>query len=91
LFLLEAELASVCGRNAKAYEKYTCAIAMTAHSGFRMMDALANERAARHLLSRGEVLNAEQYFRRACSSYDEWGGKAKLERLQGEVDLIYRA
>jgi predicted ATPase len=91
LFLLEAELASVCGQNAKAYEKYTCAIAMTAHSGFLMMDALANERAARHLLAIDEVLDAEPYFRRACSSYGEWGGKAKLVRLQAEVDSIYRA
>jgi predicted ATPase len=91
LFLLEAELASVSGQNAKAYEKYVCAIAMTAHSGFRMMDALANERAARHLLAVGEVLDAEPYFRRACSSYDDWGGKAKLVRLQAEVDSIYCA
>jgi predicted ATPase len=91
LFLLEAELASVCGQNAKAYEKYTCAIAMTAHSGFLMMDALANERAARHLLAIDEVSDAEPYFRRACSSYDELGGKAKLVRLQAEVDSIYRA
>jgi hypothetical protein len=91
LFLLQAELASVYGQNAKAYEKYTCAIAMTAHSGFLMMDALANERAARHLLAIDEVLDAEPYFRRACSSYDEWGGKAKLVRLQAEVDSIYGA
>lgn len=91
LFLLEAELASVCGQNAKAYEKYVSAIAMTAHSGFLMMDALANERAARHLLGIGDVLDAEPYFRRACSSYEEWGGKAKLVRLQAEVESIYSA
>jgi predicted ATPase len=90
LFLLQAEVASVCGKNTKAYEKYACAVAMTAHSGFLMMDALANERAARHLLAIGEVLDAEPYFRRACSSYDKWGGKAKLVRLQAEVDAIYR-
>jgi hypothetical protein len=63
LFLLEAELASVCGQNAKAYEKYTCAMAMTAHSGFLMMDALANERAARHLLAIDRLIQRRELAR----------------------------
>jgi predicted ATPase len=91
LFLLEAELECVFGRNAKAYEKYTCAIALAADSKFLMMHALANERAARHLMAIGSVAQAEPFFRKACLSYDEWGGKAKLERLQAEVESIYRS
>jgi hypothetical protein len=54
-----------------------------------MTGALANERAARHLMAIGEVSAAEPYFRNACSSYETWGGKAKLVRLQAEVDSIY--
>jgi hypothetical protein len=55
------------------------------------MDALANERAARHLLAIGEVSAAEPYFRVACLNYEKWGGKAKVVRLQEEVDSIYHA
>jgi hypothetical protein len=54
-----------------------------------MIGALANERAARHLLAIGEVSTAEPYFRKSCSSYEKWGGKAKLVRLQAEVDSLY--
>lgn len=89
LFLLEAELASVSGKNDKAYEKYTCAIALAADSKILMMHAVANERAARHLLAIGKSAAAEPYFHKACASYEEWKGMAKVKQLQAEIDSIY--
>jgi predicted ATPase len=88
LFFLEAELASVCNEAPKAFQKYVCAIALAGESNFLMIHALANERVARHLVGIGSVEQAEVFFRKACTSYAEWGGKAKAVRLQAEVDRI---
>jgi hypothetical protein len=88
-FLLEAELASVCGKGAKAFEKYTGAIALAKENCFLFNQALANERTARFFVARGKLSDAAHYFRQACLLYDEWGGKAKVERLRAEVDSLY--
>jgi len=89
LFLLEAQIASVTGKNAKAYEKYTCSIALAKDSGFLFMHAFANEHAGRHLYQLGDLHAAAPYFRKACSSYEEWGGKAKYKQLLAEVERMY--
>jgi hypothetical protein len=88
-FLLEAELASVCGKEAKAFEKFTCAIALAKENGFLFDHALANERTARFFVARGKLSDAAHYFRQACLLYGEWGGKAKVERLRSELDSLY--
>jgi hypothetical protein len=88
-FLLEAELASVRGKEAKAFEKYTCAIALAKDNGFLVNHALANERTARFFVARGKLSDAAHYFRQACLLYDEWGGKAKVERLRSELVSLY--
>ena len=90
-FLLEAELASVCGKEAMAFEKYTGAITLAKENGFLFNHALANERTARFFVARGKLSDAAHYFRQACLLYDEWGGKAKVERLRTEVDSLYDA
>jgi hypothetical protein len=51
-----------------------------------MIHALANERLVRHLVGIGSVEQADLFFRKACTSYAKWGGKAKVVRLQAEVD-----
>jgi hypothetical protein len=87
--LLEAELASVYRNEAKAFEKFTCAIALAKENGFLFNHALANERTARFFVARHKLSDAAHYFRQACLLYDEWGAKAKVERLRAEVDFLY--
>lgn len=88
MFLLDAELASVCGKDAKAFEKYMCAIALAKENRFLLIEALANERTARFFVSRGKLVDAAPFFHRACSVYEVWGGHAKADRLRAEVDTL---
>lgn len=88
-FLLQAEYASVSGKNAQAYEKYVCAGALANDSGYGMVKALANECAARHLFALGEKTSAATYFKKACTCYEEWGAKAKLEHLESEMKKMF--
>lgn len=81
--LLQAELLSVLGKTREATKNYICSIALARESGFLFDHALANERAGRHLCKIGE--SSVSYFRAACTSYEEWGGSAKSERLLKEV------
>jgi predicted ATPase len=90
-FLIEAELASVKGQNARAREKYYAAIAISRDSGGSFMRALSTERAARHFLTAGggDTTVALPYFEQACKFYKEWGGLAKVSRLQQEIKALY--
>jgi predicted ATPase len=88
-YLLEAELASVCGDGAKAVEKYISAIAVAKEMQFLQIRALANERLARHYVYRGHVAEAAPYFREAITLYTEWSGHAKARRLAAEVEALY--
>ena len=88
-FLIEAELASVKGQNARAREKFYAAITMSRDSGI-FMRALSNERAARHFLTvGGDTPSALPYFEQACKFYKAWGGLAKVTRLQPEMNALY--
>lgn len=88
-FLLEAELAAVYGQEAKAFEKYVCAIALAKDNRLLFIEALANERCAKFLVARGKLSDAELYFRHALALYDEWGGKAKVDSLRADVESLY--
>jgi len=88
-FLLEAELASVCGDDAKAVENYLCAIALAKEMKFLCIQAIANERMARHYVSRRNLTEAAPFFRRAIALFTEWDGHAKVERLTAEVEALY--
>jgi histidine kinase len=90
VFLLEGELASVCGRADMAYGKFTCAIELAEGRGFLYLHALANERVGHHFLALGQKTEAKPFFRAACSVYDEWGAKAKVRQLEAELDGIYQ-
>lgn len=84
--LIEAELASIKKQNDTAYEKFICAIGLT-HGNFSY-HALANELLAQHLLRIGETERALPFFRKSIAAYYNWGGKAKAERLEREVDEL---
>jgi len=89
LQLLKAEYASVCKKDDEAYSHYVCAIAMAKDSGFLQSTALACERTALHLYGIGKKADARPFFDQSCQYYQEWGGKAKLEQLQKEMDILY--
>ena len=88
-FLLEAELASLLGKNKKAYEKFTASTALAVDAKFRMVEALTHERCGRHLYAIGNESLSGASFQKAISKYEEWGAKAKLTRLEKEVEDLF--
>jgi hypothetical protein len=97
LCLVQAELASVRGDNGQAMLNYVMAISLTKQVENTFEYALANERTARHILGAtpGDVDDpraaARRYFQTALEAYGAWGGKAKVERLQSEMETLYMA
>ena len=89
IFLLEAELASLQGRNSRARAKYMCAIALAQHTGLGLMIGLANERFARHHFALGNYEEARSFFDVACNSYREWGGMGKHDLLRSEINDLF--
>jgi hypothetical protein len=87
-FLLQAELASVCGDDCKAVENFVCAISLSREMKFLHIQALANERMARHYIARNNVAEAIPFFLEAITLYTEWNGYAKVERLRSEVEIL---
>jgi predicted ATPase len=83
-FLLKAELAAVRGQEAKAYELYTCAIALAHDNGFTHIQAMANERCARFFITHKKSADAILYFRQAVTLYEEWGATRKVNQLLEE-------
>jgi len=90
-FLLQAQLASLQGKNKKAYEKYTAASALASDSGFRMVEAMTHEHAGRHLFAIGDESLSAASFRKALSCYEEWGAKAKHAHLQDEIRKLFQS
>lgn len=88
-FLLEAELASLQGKNKRAYEKYTASTALAVDASFRMVEAMSHEHVGRHLFSTGEEALAAASFRKALDCYEAWGAKAKLQHLEDEVHEMF--
>ena len=88
-FTLEAEFASFCGQPDKAYEKFTCAIALAKDAGNLHIQAIAEERLGYHLLRLDQKESAEASLRRAIQLYDEWQGRAKARSLEKKVNSIF--
>jgi energy-coupling factor transporter ATP-binding protein EcfA2 len=88
LFLLEAELASVQDRRDKAFEKYTCAMAMSREAGRPLMEAQAAEFAGKHLW-RLDDGRAKLYMERSCEAYKEAGVLAKVAEIRREISKWY--
>jgi hypothetical protein len=91
LCLVQAELASVHRDNGQAMLHYVMAISLTKQVENTFEFALANERAARHILGTGDAPGAARYFKAALEAYQTWGGEAKVDRLRAEMETLYTA
>jgi hypothetical protein len=89
LFLLEAEYASVTGRNDVAIKKYICAVGMAKDAGFPMYAALGYELWARHLHRTGDRPQARAYLLESCRLNREVGILRKVERLEAEIQQLF--
>ncbi|MEW5769972.1 MAG: diguanylate cyclase [Pseudomonadota bacterium] len=87
-YLMEAELARLDGTHEAALARYDAAIGAARESGFLRDEAMACERAARHLLARGHALAAEGYLRGAHRLYDRWGARRKVAILEQEFPVL---
>lgn len=81
LALLDAEIARIEGRELAAMQFYEIAITAARQQGYINDEALANELTARYYLSRGNERIASVYLMDARKSYESWGAKAKVDRL----------
>jgi len=88
-FLVEAELASVLGKPEKAYEKYTCAIALAKDAGILWMIAMAHECLGHHFYRNGQIEKSRAAFDTACDFYNEWGGKAKAAHVKRKIVSLF--
>jgi len=87
--LVEAELASVRGRDAAAERAFERAAEEAQHQGFVHEEALARERAGLHYLERGRETLAATYLREALMAYGAWGARSKVSALRREhADLL---
>ena len=88
--LLQAELAAVEGRQDKAMQHYTCAIALSKASRNIFVQGLSNERAGRYCFL---VLNqpnlAMTYFNAALLAYGDWKAHRKVDHLQAEIKSMF--
>lgn len=82
--LMQAELARLDGRIDPAQRLYEEAIDAAHASKFRRDEAMANEMAARHLISAERRKAAEGYLRASWRLYDRWGARRKVQQLEEE-------
>ena len=85
LFLVEAELYSLQGKNDEAFKQYVCAISTASEMRSLMMLAMTQERVARHLVRLDQENKAKPYFDRAIETYEKWGASAKVQVLKEEA------
>ncbi len=86
--LMQAELARLDGRADLALCIYDRAIEAARASEFRRDEAMANELAARHLLSTQRRTAAVGYLRAARHLYERWGAKRKVDQLEDEFPTL---
>ncbi len=81
--LVQAERLRVLeGQSDAILSHYDQAIALAKESGFIHEEALADELAARYLLSQGQNDAARAYLRAALEQYETWGAKRKVAQLR---------
>lgn len=88
-YLLEAEYTATLTPDKKLSaesikQNFNKAIAAATKTGFLQDAALANQRAAQHMLRVGDVFWASHYFTSACNLYQAWGADALVEHLLRE-------
>ena len=81
LHLLEAELARLEGKNAKAKANYKSAITVACENGFIQDVALSHEYASSYYGSIGDEENEEYHMEQCKEYYSQWGATAKIEKL----------
>lgn len=84
LYLLQAEEASVKGDSKRAYAKYLIAISVARKEQLLHEEAIATERAARHMLRLNDFASASPLLQRSFHLYLEWGAMGKAEHLKNE-------
>lgn len=88
VFLLRAEMASAGGHYEHALLAYDKAIHYAKKEGLTNEEALSNEKAAKMLLSSGNVPEASLYFEAALKCYRRWGADIKVVQLDQKLDVI---
>jgi predicted ATPase/signal transduction histidine kinase len=81
---LKAELDRLDGRALEALAGYEQASRLLKEQGLVHIEALCEERAARHAIRIGLRSSGSHHLAAACTCYDEWGARAKVERLRAE-------
>lgn len=87
-WLMTAELERLDGHHDAALEYYDTAIDTARTHGFLHDEAMAFERAARHLLAQGKRRSAEGYLRGTHGVYNRWGAQRKVEQLEDEFPAL---
>jgi hypothetical protein len=80
-FLLQGELAATCGDRQEASSHYRAGILHSREGGFRMDEALANERLASCYLEWNDPASAIPFLGEARRLYEEWGAVAKVHHF----------
>lgn len=89
--IMEAELAALANKMPEALHLYEQAIAVAKNSKFRRDEAMANELAAKYLLSVGLTKAAEGYLNAAHYLYYRWGARQKTEQLEQKYPHMLRS
>jgi predicted ATPase/class 3 adenylate cyclase/GAF domain-containing protein len=86
--LMRAELARLDGRVEAALHLYEQAIEAAHAVEFVRDEAMANELAARHLLTAGRRKPALGYLLAAQHLYERWGARRKVEQVRSEFEQL---
>lgn len=86
--LLQAETASLCGKNERAAVLFDEAAKLAREQSFRHIEALANELAGERYLANNRDHIARMYLHDARKSYLQWGAFAKADQLSQKFPAI---
>eukprot|EP00984_Skeletonema_dohrnii_P034985 scaffold34589_cov163-Skeletonema_dohrnii-CCMP3373.AAC.2 len=81
LFILDAELAVLSGKNKNVKEKFNTAITTSTRYGFLHDRALAHELASAHFRAQGDDYWGNYHIECSRACYQEWGCIGKVEQL----------
>ncbi|NET29953.1 ATP-binding sensor histidine kinase [Okeania sp. SIO1I7] len=82
--LVEAEKASIDGKNAEAIDLYNQAIESAKKNEFIQYEALGNELAAKYWLNQNKFKYAKVHLQEAYYAYQNWGATRKLQDLENQ-------
>lgn len=87
--LIEAEWASIHGKNEVAREKYTNAILIAKGMGNTQEVASAHERAMYHYIDVKDLVSAKLHGQRSFEAYRAWGAMAKANHLKHRLERLF--